>query len=195
MLLSVAYPGWWEVSWFAEGNHEVRGRKVRSRVTLEKPQSRTCQAITARYWVRWSPLNTAWEKIRKWRNGTGRLMDMHVKNGFVRILDEVELENTETDLQWYVPPYRVLNLNKLDKVRRACNAASKFGGVLYKKNWMARSDLLQTLIGIIFTLRERQTALTVDVDAKFLQVKILPTFCKAVSFLWRESNAKSISKY
>ena len=50
-----------------------------------------------------------------------------VQKGFVRILDEAELENTKSDLQWYVPHFPVLNPNKPDKVRRVCNAASKLG--------------------------------------------------------------------
>ena len=35
-------------------------------------------------------------------------MDVDVQKGFVRILDEEELENTKTDLQWYVPHLPVL---------------------------------------------------------------------------------------
>ena len=120
--------------------------------------------------------------MRKWRNGAGRLIDVHVEKWFVRILYEVELENTKTDLQWYIPPYRVLNTNKSDNVRRACNGASKFGGVFLKDAWMARRYLLQTLIGIVFISIERQIALKADVEAIFLQVKILPANCKALKF-------------
>ena len=62
-------------------------------------------------------------------------MDVHI--GFVRILDAKELENTKTDLQRYVPHLPVLNPNKPDKIRRVCNAASKFGGVSLNANLMA----------------------------------------------------------
>ena len=95
-------------------------------------------------------------------------IDVDVQKGFVRILDEAELENTKSDLQWYVPHLPVLNPNKPDKVRRVCNAASKFGGVSLNDNLMAGPDLLQSLIGIIFKFREKQIALTADVEAKFL---------------------------
>ena len=60
--------------------------------------------------------------------------DVDVQKGFVRILDEAELENTKLDLQWYVTHLPVLNPNKLDKVRRVCNSASKFGGVSRNDN-------------------------------------------------------------
>ena len=39
---------------------------------------------------------------------------------------------------------------------------------------MAGPDLLQSLIEIIFRFREKQIALTADVEAMFLQVKVPP---------------------
>ena len=122
-------------------------------------------------------------------------IDVDVQKGFVRILDEAELENTKSDLQWYVPHLPVLNPNKPDKVRRVCNAASKFGGVSLNDNLMAGPDLLQSLIGIIFRFREKQIALTADVEAMFLQVKAPPADCKVLRFLWRENNTDPISVY
>ena len=77
--------------------------------------------------------------------------------------------NTKRDLQWYVPHLPVLNPNKPDKARRVCNAASKFGGVSLNENLMAGPDLLKSLTGVIF---KKQVALTADVEAMFLQVKV-----------------------
>ena len=122
-------------------------------------------------------------------------IDVDVQKGFVRILDEAELENTKSDLQWYVPHLPVLNPNKPDKVRRVCNAASKFGGVSLNDNLMAGPDLLQSLIAIIFRFREKEIALTADVEAMFLQVKVPPTDCKVLRFLWRENHTEPISVY
>ena len=122
-------------------------------------------------------------------------IDVDVQKGFVRILEEEELENTKTDLQWYVPHLPVLNPNKPDKVRRVCNAASKFGGVSLNDNLMAGPDLLQSLIGIIFRFREKEIALTADVEAMFLQVKVPPTDYRVLRFLWRENHTDPISVY
>ena len=122
-------------------------------------------------------------------------IDVDVQKGFVRVLDEAELENTKSDLQWYVPHLHVLNPNKPDKVRRVCNAASKFGGVSLNDNLMAGPDLLQSLIGIIFRFREKEIALTADVEAMFLQVKVPPTDCRVLRFLWRENHTDPISVY
>ena len=124
-----------------------------------------------------------------------KTIDVDVQKGFVRIRDEAELENTITDLQWCVPHLSVLNPNKRDKVRRVCNAASKFGGVSLSENLMAGSDLPQSLIGIILKFMEKQIALTPDVEAMFLLVKVPPADCKVLRFLWRETNTDPISVY
>ena len=120
---------------------------------------------------------------------------MDVQKEFVRILDEEELENTKSYLQCYVPHLPVLNPNKPDKERRVCNAASKFGGVSLNDKLIAGPDLLQLLISIIFRFREKLIASTADVEAMFLQVKVPPTDCKVLRFLWRENNTEPISVY
>ena len=58
---------------------------------------------------------------------------------------------------------------------------------------MAGPDLLQSLIGNIFAFRKKQTALTADVEAIFLQEKVKPANCKILRFLWRGSNTEPIS--
>ena len=60
---------------------------------------------------------------------------------------------------------------------------------------MASPDLLQSLIRIIFRFREKQFALTADVEAIFLQVKVPPVDCKVLQFLWRENNTEPISVF
>ena len=123
-------------------------------------------------------------------------IDVDVQKGIVTILDEAKLENTKADLQWYVPHLAVLNPNKPDKVRRVCNAASKFGGVSLKDNLMAGGpDLQQSLIGVIFRFREKQIGLTADVEAMFLHVKVLPTACNVLRFVWRENHTDPIFVY
>ena len=78
---------------------------------------------------------------------------MDVKKGVVRILHGIELENIETDPQWYVPHLLVLNPSKPDKVRWVGNAASKLGGVLLNNNMMSGVFFLQSLKGVIFRFR------------------------------------------
>ena len=43
-------------------------------------------------------------------------IEVDVQKGFVRVLDEAELENTNSDLQWYVPHLPVLNPKQAGQV-------------------------------------------------------------------------------
>ena len=122
-------------------------------------------------------------------------IDVDVRKGIVRILEETDLKNIESNLQWYVSHLPALNPNKPDKLRRKCSAASEFGGVSLNENSMAGPDLLQKLPETIFRFREKQVALTADVEADVDQVKVPPADCKALGLLWRENNTEPISVY
>ena len=93
-----------------------------------------------------------------------------VEKGFVKILKQ-ELEATKLERQWYVPHHPLQNPNKPGKVRRVCNAASKFRGISLNDNLFTGPDLLQNLIGIIFRFREQKVAITADIEAMFLHRK------------------------
>ena len=103
-----------------------------------------------------------------------------VEKGFVRILKQEELGATKLERQWYVPHHPVENLNKPGKLRRVCNAASKFRGPSLIDNLSTGPDLLQNLIGINFRFREQKIAITADIEAMFLQKKVPPEDCKVL---------------
>ena len=118
-----------------------------------------------------------------------------VEKGFVRILKQEELEATKLKRQWYVPHHPVENPNKPGEVRRVCNAASKFRGISLNDNLLTRPDLLQNLVGIIFRFREQKIAITADIEAMFLQVKVPPEECKVLRFLWRDNTNELVKVY
>ena len=103
----------------------------------------------------------------------------------VRKLNEEELRETKDETQWYVPHHPVINPHKPGKVRRVCNAAAKFRGTSLNDMLLTGPVLLQNLVGIIFRFREHPIALTADIEAMFLQVKVPPQDCKMLRFLWR----------
>ena len=76
-----------------------------------------------------------------------------------------------------------------------CNEASKFRGVSLSDNLLTGPDLLQNLFGIIFRLREQKLAITADIEAMFLQVKVPPEDCKVLRFLWRDNTNEPIKVY
>ena len=122
-------------------------------------------------------------------------IEVDVEKGFVRILKQEEIEATKLERQRYVPHHPVENPNKPGKVRRVCKAASKFRGVSLNDNLLTEPDLLQNLIGIIFRFREQKIAITADIAAMFLQVKVPPGDRKVLKFLWRDNPNEPVKVY
>ena len=93
-----------------------------------------------------------------------------LKKRNVSILSDAELAETSNQQVWYVPHHPVLNPHKPEKVRRVCNAASKFRGNYLNDMLLAGPDLLASLMGILARFRENQFALSADIEQMFLQV-------------------------
>ena len=89
------------------------------------------------------------EKTPELKNFYQDSIKVDVEKGFIRILKPEELEATKIERQWYITHHPVEKPNKPDKVRRVCNAASKFRGISLNDNLLTGPDLLQTLIGIM----------------------------------------------
>ena len=114
---------------------------------------------------------------------------------FIRKLDTEELRRTKDLQQWYLPHHPVLNPHKPDKVRRVCNAASKFRGTSLNDKLVPGPDLLRSLLGIIFRFRENKIAMTADIESMFLQVAVPKEECRYLRFLWRSDPNNDIDVY
>ena len=78
----------------------------------------------------------------------------------------------------------------------ACaNAAAKYKGESLNDTLLPGLDLLQSLVGIIFRFREHQIALTADIEAMFLQVKVPPQECIVLKILWRSRPEDKVGAY
>ena len=119
-------------------------------------------------------------------------IDTYVKAGYVRKVQQVQLNETRDKLQWYLPHHPVINPHKPEKVRRVCNAAAKYQGVSLNEKLLSGPDLLQSLIGIIFRFREHQIALSADIEEMFLQVAVPNLDSRCLRFLWREDPGQKI---
>ena len=98
------------------------------------------------------------------------IIDTDVNAGYVRKVDQTELNETKDKLQWYLLHHPVINPHKPEEVRRVCNAAAKYQGLALNDNSLSEPDLLQSLIGIIFRSRTHPIASSADIEAMFLQV-------------------------
>ena len=110
--------------------------------------------------------------------------DADFAKGFVKILNESEIKGT-FGKECYLPHHPVLTTNKPGKVRRVCNAASKYKEVCLNDKLIAGPDLLHGLVGTIFRVREGTIALTADIESMFLQVQVPEQDRSALRFLWR----------
>ena len=121
-------------------------------------------------------------------------IDTDVEKGFVKILDESNVKGT-FGKEWYLPHQPVLNPNKPGKVRRVCNAASKYKEVCLNDKLLAGPDMLHGLIGTIFRFREGPIALTADIESMFLQVQVPEQDRSCLRFLWRPRTNESVQIY
>ena len=120
--------------------------------------------------------------------------DTDVEKGYVKILDESEVKGT-FGKEWYLPHHPVLNPNKPGKVRRLCNAASKYKEVCLNDKLVAGLDLLHGLIGTILRFREGPIALTADIESMFLQVQVPEQDRSCLRFLWRPRTNEPVHIY
>ena len=118
-----------------------------------------------------------------------------LENGFIRVIDKHELQHTGNNLQWYLPHHPVKHPHKPGKVRRVCNAASKFKGTSLNDKLLTGPDLLRNLIGIIFRFREHEVAINADIESMFLQVGVPVEDCRVLRFLWRNSDKETLHVY
>ena len=68
-------------------------------------------------------------------------------------------------------------------------------GVSLNDNLLTGPDLLQNLIGIIFRFREQKIAITADIEAMYVHVKVPPEDCKVLRFLWRDNPNEPVKVY
>ena len=118
-----------------------------------------------------------------------------INAGYVRKVDQAELNETKDKLKWYLPHHPVINPHKPEKVRRVCNAAAMYQGVALNDRLLSGPDLLQSLIGIIFRFREHQIALSADIEAMFLQVAVPNDDSRCLRFLRTEDPEQRIEVY
>ena len=99
-------------------------------------------------------------------------------------------------MQWYSLHHPVKHQHKLGKVRRVCNAASKFKGVSLNDKLLTGPDLLKGLIGIIFRFRAHEIAITAHMESTFLQVAVPKGECKVFRFFsWCDRTVDEIRIY
>ena len=86
--------------------------------------------------------------------------------------------------RWYLPHHPVFNPQKPDKVRVVFDCSAKHYGTSLNDQLLQEPDLTNSLVGVLSRFREDKVALMSDVEAMFHQVRVRPSDCNALSFLW-----------
>ena len=76
--------------------------------------------------------------------------------------------------EWYILHHPMGNAAKNTKVRIVFDRAVKYEGVALNEKVLQGPDLIDGLLGILLRFRQHPVALTANVEAMFLQVKVPP---------------------
>ena len=112
--------------------------------------------------------------------------------GYVIKVDNPQEPQQSSKTEWYLPHHPVINPNKPGKVRRVLNGAAKFRGVSLNNSLLTGPDLLQKLIHVLIRFRQREFAVSADIEGMFLQVGVLEKDQPCLRFLWREDPSKML---
>ena len=94
---------------------------------------------------------------------------------------------------WYLPHHAVLSDAKPGKVRIVFDCSAKYEGVSLNNQCYKGPDLNNKLVDVILRFRQYKYAITADVEAMYLQVKIPLKDRNALRFLWFDG--ESIIQY
>ena len=112
-----------------------------------------------------------------------KTIDTDVNAGYVRKVDQTELNETRNRPKWYLQHHPVIPSHKPGS-QKSMQRSSKVLGValIYK----LLSGPLQSLVGKIFCFREHQIALSADIEAMFLQINVPSDDSRCLQFLRRK---------
>ena len=85
---------------------------------------------------------------------------------------------------WYLPHHPVFNPQKPGKIRIVFDCSAKHRDTSLNDQLLQGPDLTNTLVGVLSRFREDHIALMSDVEAMFHQVRVRPSDCDALRFLW-----------
>ena len=108
-------------------------------------------------------------------------MDDLINKGYTRKVSEENLDNPNV---WYLPHHAVFHPQKPGKVRVVFDCSAKFQGTSLNDQLLQGPDLTNTLVGVLTRFRQEQIAFMSDIEAMFYQVRVSPSDCDYLRFLW-----------
>ena len=97
-----------------------------------------------------------------------------------KVTNEEQLQREK----WYLPHHPVFHPQKPDKVRVVFDCSAKYRGSSLNDQLLQGPDLTNTLVGVLTRFREEPVAFMSDIEAMFYQVRVQPSDCNYLRFLW-----------
>ena len=85
---------------------------------------------------------------------------------------------------WYLPHHAVFHPQKTGKIRIVFDCSANYRGTSLNDQLLQGPDLTNSLVGVITRFRQDPVAFMSDIEAMFHQVRVRPTDCDALRFLW-----------
>ena len=112
-----------------------------------------------------------------------------VDNGYAETVPEHELRLNDGSV-FYLPHHPVLK--KSGKVRPVFDCACKYQGTSLNNQCLQGPDLTNKLITVLLKFRQFKFAITADIEAMYLQVKIPMQDRNALRFLWYDDHGSVV---
>jgi len=84
----------------------------------------------------------------------------------------------------YLPHHAVFHPQKPDKVRVVFDCSAKYRGTSLNDQLLQGPDLTNTLVGVLTRFRQEPVAFMSDIETMFYQVRVQPSDCNYLRFLW-----------
>ena len=98
--------------------------------------------------------------------------------------EKVTSEDLSLKDTWYLPHHTVFHPQKPDKVRVVFDCSAKYRGTSLNDPLLQGPDLTNSLVGVLTPFRQDPVAFVSDIEAMFYQVRVQPSDCDYLRFLW-----------
>ena len=115
-------------------------------------------------------------------------------DGHAELVPSASLSRDDNKV-WYLPHHGVTTDSKPDKVRMVFDCAAKYGGMSLNSECFQGPDICNKLLHVLLRFRRYEYAITADVHAMYLQVRIPEVDRDCLRFLWQHSGTDDILEY
>ena len=115
-------------------------------------------------------------------------MSEYSQRNFIRKVPD-DSSSSVKKVGWYIPHHATTQT----KFRIVFDCAAKFGHTSLNEQLLKGPDHTNNLVGVLLRFRQERYAFSCDINSMFHQVKVTPSDCDYLKFLWFENNNLSSS--